>query len=190
MKDKKLCLSGILILILLTFSLQGLSASLNSPALSVSGGWHGSFPSEIHEETLHVRTHGYGSVDLIPLSYRLTGNLSLELRSGFSYTTDSLPYEGVYWKQFFTLSAGGGLLYNLTYVDSLSAGVVSALQLPDDDRGVFTFLSPYLSYNRTLYRTELYDIDLIIPVSVELRSDYTAVKGGAGILFRWKGDME
>ncbi len=179
-----------LICIILLVILLPLAAAWNEPSLSLHGGWHGSFPSELHQEDIPVRTHGYVSLKGAPISFRLSETFAIELQTEFAYTTASLPYLSVYWKDFFTLGAGVGLRADISERVSLTAGGIYQLQLPDDDRGAFAFLTPYTSVEVLLTKDEKKMLLLSIPVSIELRSDYTAVKSGIGIIYRIAGRSE
>ncbi len=189
MKAKRRHTSAVILFItLLFFSAQSLSASWHTTGLSITGGWQGSIPSDIQGENLPVRTHGYAKAETTLISAYIIENLSLELNSALAYTSPSLPSEGIYWKDFFTFYAGGGIRYDLSLRSSLSAGVTAVLQIPDDERGLMLFPAPYAAYNYTLSSNDARDIELTLPISLELRDDYTGVRGGAGITFRWKGD--
>lgn len=133
-----------LIIPLIVFSQVLFAAGWNQPAVTVHTGWHGSVPSEMHEETLPVRSHGYASLEGTVVSVHLLKSLSIQLQGILSYTSPSLPSQGVYWREFITLGAGPSLLIELSRLTDLIAGVNSVVQVPDDARGLSPSFPPLL----------------------------------------------
>ncbi|MBN2860005.1 MAG: hypothetical protein JXK93_07075 [Sphaerochaetaceae bacterium] len=181
-------LQWILLITVYVFSQALFAAGWNDPAVTLHWGWHGSIPSEMHEETLPVRSHGYVTLEGTVLSVHLMRSLSVQLQGLVSYTTPSLPSQGVYWVDFLTLGAGPSLLLELSPTTDIVAGINSVLQLPDDERGVITFLSPFAAISHTLSTIKRGEIHVTIPLSVELRSDFTALKAGIGITYRFRSN--
>jgi len=176
-----------MIITLLTFSQVLFAAGWNDPAVTVHAGWHGSIPSDMHEETLPVRTHGYTALEGTVVSLNLTDSISIQLQGILAYTTPSLPSMGVYWSDFLTLGAGPSLLFKLSAGSGIVTGINSMLQVPDDERGTVVFLSPFAVFSHTLTVSRWGRLQLTIPFSVELRSDFTAIKAGLGLTYRYRG---
>ena len=141
---------SIILMTLLVFSQVLFAAGWNQPAVTLLTGWHGSVPSEMHEEALPVRSHGYTALEGTVVSVHLMESISLQLQGILSYTSPSLPSQGVYWREFVTLGAGPSLLIKLSRLTDLTAGINSVVQVPDDERGIITFLSPFAAISHTL----------------------------------------
>ena len=177
----------IILMTLLVFSQVLFAAGWNDPAVTVHTGWHGSIPSDMHEETLPVRTHGYATLEGTVVSVNILKSLSIQLQGVLAYTTRSIPSVGVYWSEFITLGAGPSLLLELSETTAVAAGINSMLQLPDDERGTVMFLSPFAAVSHTLASSKRGRLQLTIPFSVEMRSDFTAIKAGLGLTYRFRG---
>ncbi len=176
-----------MVMTLIVFSQVLVAAGWNQPAVTLLTGWHGSVPSEMHEETLPVRSHGYAALEGTVVSVHLMESLSIQLQGILAYTSPSLPSQGVYWREFITLGAGPSLLIELSRLTDLTAGVNSVVQIPDDERGMITFLSPFAAISHTLKIAGQGEVQVTIPVAVELRSDFTGIKAGVGLTYRWGG---
>ena len=157
--------------------------------VSVGSGAYASFPSEIQEDELPMRTHGSFSTYISPITVTLPYDSALSFQVALQYTTKSISYGAVYWKQFTTFSLGGELSFLQHSPISFSIAAMYSIQFPNDDRGAID----YLSTRGTLIipvstKNERFNILLLAPIEIDFRSDYLGVRYGIGLRFDYRRD--
>ena len=155
--------------------------------LGTFGGVYLPIPSTIQQDAIQTLPCTSISIIISPYLIPLSDEILVTPQVQLTYTSHSIYYGPIYWKEFTTLLAGAEFtLHDKDIAFSLSA--LYGLQFKNDDRG---FLS--LGIIRTMFMLPITDIsatsslNALFPIEVEIRSDYGGIRIGAGIRYTFKG---
>lgn len=182
-RPKLLLLAGIVLMLCLPM-FAGTSLH-DAYGAAIEAGWYGSIPSAFHEDDLPVRSHATFGGSITPTV--LGVGSSQEFSAGITayFTTRSLMYGVTVWRPFF---AAGAIIeytfhlddrFSLTPALSLMAGMYTqTLEFHPILRA--SLIGGY-EFASTPKRSRWI---LIMPISVDLRTDYVSVSAGAGVQWR------
>ncbi len=154
--------------------------------VETSGGAYVSIPGEVQEDALKPLMSGTISLTYSPLVMRVTPNFYISLPVNVTYTSRSQFNGPIFFKDFTSIAGGAEFTIGVNHPISLSLSLLLALQVKDDERGWFnffitkgSFLIPITTIKETSTLLALFHIEM------EIRSDYTGIRIGTGLKYRY-----
>ena len=174
------------------YSIITLVSLITAPVLAIGwdiGGSTGAFlsiPGSIQEDAVPPLSSGYFSFSYSPLVIQSSANTHLSFLTQITHTTRSQLYGPIYFKDFTTLATGLEFELSILHPISFSLALLFSLQIEDDERGSFGYLITRGSFIIPLTNKETPStLFAIFPIDVEIRSDYTGLRIGAGVKYRY-----
>jgi hypothetical protein len=172
--------------IIILFSLITMPLMAFGWDVGTSGGAFLSIPGPIQEDAVETLPSASFSINYSPLVVETSPATSISLQLQLTHTTRSQLIGPIYFKDFTTIASGIEFEVNIAKPISVSLALLYSLQIQDDERGSFGFIVAKGSFLIPLtYKETRSALHAIFPVEVEIRSDYTGVRIGAGIRYRY-----
>lgn len=154
--------------------------------VGTSGGVYVSIPGEVQEDALKPLMSATVSLISSPFIITIFPALLISTPIEFTYTTRSQFNGPIYYKDFATIAGGIEFTFGPLTSMSTSISLLYALQIKDDERGWFGFLITKGSFLIPITDTnERQTLLAIFNIEVELRSDYTGLRIGTGLRYRY-----
>ncbi len=154
--------------------------------LTLDVGWYGSIPRAFHQDALPLRSHLTLGGSVTPVILGFGGMIEIEAGISSHYVSHSMIYGATVWRPFFTIGPFFNLTFHIDEHFSVSSGftLLAGFYTQTKEFAPIVRLSVTPGYALpTNFKRNQWVI--ILPINVDVRTDYVSVSTGFGITWRF-----